>query len=188
VNQTHSFPASFGRSLAQRLDRLGTTLTDLRERLRDEVAHAVGVAVAEAVRSAIRALLGTSTQPASSFSRSWPPAPRSSFWNERDDVRRDDRFDAYDLDEEDELLDDEPPPRPAKPSPVRNALALGCVGAGWWLRRGVGSRYALCTVGVGLLCVAVAFLVGERLAEAILNLAATADTIRSGTRLLASTS
>jgi hypothetical protein len=188
VNQAHSFPASFGRSLAQRLDRLGTSLADLRERLRDEVAHAVGAAVAEAVRSATRALLGTAATTTSSFGRSWPPPPRSSFWDERDDVRNADRFDPYDLDEEDELLDDEPPPRPAKPSPVRNALALGCVGAAWWLRRGIGSLSALTTLGVGLLCVAVAFLVGERLAEAILNLAAMADAIRSGTGLLASTS
>jgi hypothetical protein len=190
VNQTHSFPASFGRSLAQRLDRLGTTLTDLRERLRDEVAHAVGVAVADAVRSVTRALLGTATPHTSSFGRSWPPPPRSSFWGERDDVRRNDRFDDFDFrdDVEDDLLDDEPPPKPAKPSPVCNALALGCVGAAWWLRRGLGSRYALCTVGVGLLCAAAAFLVGERLVEAVLHLAAMADTIRSGTRLLASTS
>jgi hypothetical protein len=62
-------------------------------------------------------------------------------------------------------------------------LALGFIGAAWWLRLGLGSRYALCTVGVGLLCVTFALLVGDRLAEAILNLAATADTIRSGTIL-----
>jgi hypothetical protein len=183
VNQSQPFPASFGRSLAQRLDRLGDTLADLRERLRDEAAHAVGVAVAEAVRSATRALLGTAAPPTSSFARSWSPAPRSSFWDERDDVRNADRFDAYDLDEEDDLLDDEPPPRPAKPSSVRNALALGCVGAAWWLRRGLGPRYAPAALGVGLLCVAVAFLVGERLVEAVLHLAAMADTIRSGTGL-----
>jgi hypothetical protein len=104
-------------------------------------------------------------------------------------VRREDRFGDFDFrDDEVELLDDEPPPGSAKPSPVRNALALGFVGAAWWLRRGVGSRYALATVGVSLLCAAVALLVGERLAEAILNLATTADTIRSGTGLLASTS
>jgi hypothetical protein len=104
-------------------------------------------------------------------------------------VRRDDRFDDFDSrDEEDDLLDDEPPTRSPKPSPVRNALALGCVGAAWWLRRGIGSRYALCTVGVGLLCAAVAVLIGERLAEAILNLASMADAMRSGTRLPASTS
>jgi hypothetical protein len=188
VNQSQPFPASFGRSLAQRLDRLGDTLADLRERLRDEVAHAVGAAVAEAVRSATRALLGSAaTPPTSSFGRSWSPAPRSSFWDERDDARNADRFDAYDLDEEDDLLDDEPPPRPAKPSPVCNALALGCVGASWWLRRGIGTRYALHTVGVGLLCVAVALLVGERLAEAILNLVSLAVMMRSGTRLLSST-
>jgi hypothetical protein len=155
------------------------TLADLRERLRDEVAHAVGAAVAEAVRSAIRALLGSAATPTSSFGRSWPPAPRSSFWDERNA----DRFDAYDLDEEDDLLDDEPPPRSPKQSSVRNALALGCVGAAWWLRRGVGARYAPATLGVGLLCLIAALLVGERLAEAILNLAATADTIRSGTSL-----
>jgi hypothetical protein len=180
ANQAHSFPASFGRSLAQRLDRLGGTLADLRERLRDEVAHAVGAAVAEAVRSATRALLGTATTTTSSFGRSWSSPPRSSFWDERYDARNADRFDAYDRDEEDDLLDDEPPPRPPKPSPVRNALALGCVGAAWWLCRGLGSRYALAALGVGLLCLAAALLVGERLAEAILNLAATADTIRSG--------
>jgi hypothetical protein len=167
VNQAQSFPASFGRSLTQRLDRLGDTLADLRERLWDEVAHAVGVAVADAVRSVTRALLGTATPHTSSFDRSWSPPPRSSFWNERDEVRNADRFDPYDLDEEDDLLDDEPPTRSPKPSPVRNALALGFIGAAWWLRRGLGSRYALCTVGVGLLCAAVALLVGERLAEAI---------------------
>jgi hypothetical protein len=181
VNQAHSFPASFGHSLAQRLDRFGATLADMRERLRDEVAHAVGVAVADAIRSVTRALLGTATPPASSFSRSWSPAPRSSSWDERDDARNADRFGAYDLYEEDDSLDDEPPPRPTKPSPVRNALALGCVGAAWWLRRGLGSRYALAALGVGLLCTAIACLVGERLADAILNLAAIADAIRSGT-------
>jgi hypothetical protein len=184
VNQAHSLPASFGRSLTQRLDRLGDTLADLRERLRDEVAQAVGAAVAEAVRSATRALLGPAATPISSFGRSWSPAPRSSFWDEQ----YADRFDAYDPDEEDDLLDDEPLPRPAKPSPVRNALALGCVGAAWWLRRGIGARYALATVGVGLLCAAAALLVGERLAESILSVAATADTIRSGMSLLAGTS
>jgi hypothetical protein len=183
VNPAHSFPASFGRSLAQRLDRLGDTLADLRERLRDEVAHAVGAAVAEAVRSAIRALLGPAATPTPSFGRSWSPAPRSSFWDERDDVRNADRFDAYDLDEEDDLLDDEPPPRPAKPSPVRNALALGFIGAAWWLRRGIGTRYALSTLGVVVLGVIAAVLLGERLAEAILNLAALADAIRPGTCL-----
>jgi hypothetical protein len=180
VNQAHSFPASFGRSLAQRLDRLGDTLADLRERLRDEVAHAVGVAVADAVRSVTRALLGSASTTTSSFGRSWSSAPRSSFWDERDDARNADRFDAYDLDEEDDLLDDEPLPRPPKPSPVRNALAFGFIGAAWWLRRGVGARYALAALGVGLFCLAAALLVGERLAEAILSLAALADTIRSG--------
>jgi hypothetical protein len=188
VNQAHSFPVSFGRSLAQRLDRLGDTLADLRERLRGEVAHAVGAAVAEAVRSATRALLGTAATPTSS-SRSWPPPPRSSFWNDQDDVRREDHFDDFDFrDDEEELLDDEPLPKTPNPSRMRNALALGCVGAAWWLRRGVGARYAPAALGVGLLCTAIAFLVGERLAEAILNLAATADTIRSGTSLLSGTS
>jgi hypothetical protein len=115
----------------------------------------------------------------SSFSRSWSPASRPSFWDERDDARNADRFDAYDLDEEDDLIDDEPVPRPTKPSPVRNALALGFIGAAWWLRRGLGARYALSAVGVGLLCAAAAFLVGERLVEAVLHLAAMADTIRS---------
>jgi hypothetical protein len=185
VNQAHSFPASFGRSLAQRLDRLGDTLADLRERFREEVAHAVGAAVAEVVRLAIRALLGTAATPTSSFARSWSSPPRSSFWDARDA----DRFDPYDLDEEEgDLLDDEPPTKSAKPSPVRKALALGCVGAAWWLRRGIGTRYAPAALGVGLLCVAVALLVGESLAEAILNLAATADTIRSGKSLLSGTS
>jgi hypothetical protein len=178
-----SFPASFGRSLSQRLDRLGGALADLREQLRDGIARAVAVAVGDAVRAVTRALLGTSANQDLAPKPSWPPSSRSVLWNEHDDMPREDGWADYDEDAEDPL-DDEPQPKPTEPSRVRNALALGCEGAAWWLRRSVGS-YALTAIAVGLVCGAAAYLVGNHLAGSVLSLAALADMMHSSTTLLA---
>lgn len=184
MSQSQPFPASFGRSLAQRLDRLGGTLADLRERMHDAIAHAVGVAAADAVRAVTRALLGTGAAPPPTPSHSWSPAPRSALWDEPEDLPSEDRFAP--LDEEDEDPEDIPRPASAQPSPARNALALGCEGAAWWLRRGLGNAYVLGTLAMGLLCTAVAYLAGDRLAGSLLSLAALTDTLRSGTALFTS--
>jgi hypothetical protein len=183
MNQSHSFRASFGRSLSQRLDRLGSTLADLRDRMRDGIAQAVAAAAADAVRAVTRALLGTSANRDLVPSPSWSPAPRSSLWNEPDDLEKEDRFTDYDEDED--LLDDQPQPKGTDPSRVRNALALGCEGAAWWLRRSA-CGYALTAIAIGLVCVAAALLVGSHLAGSVLSLAALADVIRSSMGLLAS--
>jgi hypothetical protein len=91
-----------------------------------------------------------------------------------------------DYDEEDEdLLEDQPPAKTSEPSRVRNALALGCEGAAWWLRRSAGG-YALTAIAVGLVCVAAAYLVGSHLTGSVLSLAALADMMRRSTSLLAS--
>jgi hypothetical protein len=178
------FRASFGRSLAQRLDRLGGTLSDLRDRLRESVAHAVGTAVADAVRSVTSALL-SGVKEVPPRSPSWSPSTPRSFWHDSDDRRYDDRYADFDADDEyDERPDAQPPPSAANQSRIQNALALGCEGAAWWLRRSLSGRYVLATLAVGLLCAAAAYLVGERLAGTILNLAALADVVRSGTALL----
>jgi hypothetical protein len=184
MSHTHSFRASFGRSLSQRLDRLGSTLADLRDRMRDGIAQAVAVAAADAVRAVTRALLGTPANRDLVPSPSWPPAPRSSLWNEPDDSASDDRFADYHDEDDEDLLDDEPLDKATEPSRVRNALALGCEGAAWWLRRSA-SRYALTAVAIGVVCVAAAFLIGNHLAGSVLSLAALADVIRSSTGLLA---
>jgi hypothetical protein len=178
-----SFPASFGRSLSQRLDRLGGTIQDLREQMRDGIARAVATAVGDAVRAVTRALLGTSANRDLAPTPSWPSASRSSLWNEHDDMAREDRWADYDEDDED-LLDVEPEPKATEPSRVRNALALGCEGAAWWLRRSAGSC-VLAAVAIGLVCVMAAYLVGSHLAGSVLSLAALAELMRSGTGLLA---
>jgi hypothetical protein len=186
MSHTHPFRASFGRSLSQRLDRLGSTLVDLRDRMRDGIAQAVAVAAADAVRTVTRALLGTSPNRDLVPTPSWSPPPRSSLWNEQDDLEKENRFPSFDdEEEEDDLHDDEPQEKDTEPSRVRNALALGCEGAAWWLRRSTG-RYAVTAVAIGLVCVAAAFLVSNHLAGSILSLATLADMMRSGTGLLAS--
>jgi hypothetical protein len=185
MNQSHAFRASFGRSLAQRLDRLGSTLADLRDRMRDGIAQAVAVAAADAVRAVTRALLGHQANRDLAPRPSWSPAPRSSLWNEPDDLEKVDCFPSFDDEEEDDdLLEDEPQPKATEPSPVRNALALGCEGAAWWLRRSA-SRNGLTAVAIGLVCVAAAYLIGNHLAGSILSLTALTDMMRSGTGLLA---
>jgi hypothetical protein len=184
MSHTHSFRASFGRSLSQRLDRLGSTLADLRDRMRDGIAQAVAVAAADAVRTVTRALLGTPANRDLVPSPSWSPTTRSSLWNEPDDLEKEDRFPSFDdEEEEDDLLDDEPPANATEPSRVRNALALGCEGAAWWLRRSA-SRYALTAVAIALICVGAAFLVGNHVAGSILSLATLTDLMRSSTGLL----
>jgi hypothetical protein len=183
MNHTPSFRASFGRSLSQRLDRLGSTLTDLRDRMRDGIAQAVAVAAADAVRAVTRVLLGTPPNRDLVPKPSWSPTARSSLWNEPDEMPNEDRFTDYSEDEED-LLDDEPPAKATEPSRVRNALALGCEGAAWWLRRSA-CGYALTAIAIGLVCVAAAFLVGNHLAGSVLSLATLADLMRSSTDLLA---
>jgi hypothetical protein len=167
------------------MDRLGTTLADLRDRMRDGIAQAVAVAAADAVRTVTRALLGTPANRDLVPSPSWPPAPRSSLWNEPDDLEKEDRFPSFDdEEEEDDLHDDEPLDKATEPSRVRSALAAGCEGAAWWLPRSTG-RYAVTAVAIGLVCVAAAYFVGNHLAGSILSLAALADVIRSSTGLLA---
>jgi hypothetical protein len=186
MSHTHSFRASFGRSLSQRLDRLGSTLADLRDRMRDGIAQAVAIAAADAVRNVTRALLGTPPNRNLVPSPSWSPSTRSSLWNEPDDLEKEDRFPSFDdEEEEDNLLVDEPLDKATEPSLVRNALAVGCEGAAWWLRRSATS-YALTTIAIGLVCVAAAFLVGNHLAGSMLSLTALADMMRSGTGLLSS--
>jgi hypothetical protein len=185
VIHAHSFRASFGRSLTQRLDRLGSTLADLRDRMRDGIAQAVAAAAADAVRAVTRALLGTPPNRNLVPSPSWSPTARSSLWNEPDDLEKEDRFPSFDdEEEEDDWLDDEPLDKATEPSRVRNALALGCEGVAWWLRRGTG-RYALSAIAVGLVCVAAAYLVGNHLAGSVLSLAALANVTRSGMGVLA---
>jgi hypothetical protein len=183
MSYTHSFRASFGRSLSQRLDRLGSTLADLRDRMRDGIAQAVAVAAADAVRTVTRALLGTPPNRDLVPSPSWSPAPRSSLWNEPDEIPSDDRF-ADDDENDEDLLDDESWPKATEPSRVRNALALGCEGAAWWLRRSA-CGYALTAIAIGLVCVAAAYFVGNHLAGSVLSLAVLADVIRSSTSLIA---
>jgi hypothetical protein len=183
--QNHSFPASFGRSLSQRLDRLGDTLAELRERMRAAISHAIGVAAADAVRSVTHALLGNRTASPTSSSRPWASDSRLSLWDDPDGIPSDPRFDHLTEEEEDDdLLDPEPLPKPTQPARTRNALAVGCAGAVWWLRRGTGRCYLLATLGIGLLCMTGAYLVGSQLAGSILNLTALADLMRSGTSLL----
>jgi hypothetical protein len=183
MNHGQPFPASFGRSLSQRLDRLGGTFQDLREQMRDGIARAVAVAVGDAVRAVTRALLGTSANRDLAPKPSWPPSSRSALWNEPDDVPREDHWADYNEENED-LLDDQPQPAHTEPSRVRNALALGCDGAAWWLRRSVDD-YALTAIAVGLVCVAAGYLVGSHLSGSVLSLVALADMLRSGTALLA---
>jgi hypothetical protein len=184
MTSSPSFPASFGRSLSQRLDRLGGSLQDLREQMRDGIARAVAVAVGDAVRAVTRALLGTPANRHLAPTPSWPPPSRSSLWKDPDDRPSEDCFaDCHDEDDED-LLDDPPQPTPTEPSRVRNALALGCEGAAWWLRRSAGG-YVLTTIAVGLVCVAAAYLVGNHLAGSVLSLTALADMMRRSTSLLA---
>jgi hypothetical protein len=184
MSHTHSFRASFGRSLSQRLDRLGSTLADLRDRMRDGIAQAVAIAAADAVRAVTRALLGTPPSRDLAPRPSWSSPPRSSLWNEVDDLEKEDRFPSFDdEEEEDDLLDDEPPAKATEPSRVRNALALGCEGAACWFRRDVGS-YALSAIAIGLVCVAAAYFVGNHLAGSVLSLATLADMMRSSTGLL----
>jgi hypothetical protein len=181
----HSFPASFGRSLSQRLDRLGGTLAELRERMRAAISHAIGVAAADAVRSVTHALLGNRTGSPPSSSRPWPSDSRSSLWDVSDGIPSEDHFDPLaEEEEEDDLLDSEPVPKPIQAASTRNALALACEGAAWWLRRGTGRCYLLATLGIGLLCMTGAYLVGSQLAGSILSLTALADLMRSGTSLL----
>jgi hypothetical protein len=182
-----SFPASFGRSLSQRLDRLGGTLASLREQMRDGVAHAVGVAAADAVRAVARAMFGAGAKSSPAPVPAWSPAPRSALWEVPEDVHNEDRFASFDGEEEDidDQLDPKPQPASTSHAPVRGALALGCEGAAWWLRRGVGNSYVLATLGVGLICTVAAYLFGSRLTGSLLSLAALADTLRSGTALLA---
>jgi hypothetical protein len=130
-------------------------------------------------------LLGTSPNRDLAPRPSWPPSTRSSLWNEQDHITREEHWSDYDEDDED-LLDDQPPAK-TEPSRLRNALALGCEGAAWWLRRSARG-YALTAIAVGLVCVAAAYLVGNHLAGSVLSLAALADMMRSGTGLLASMS
>jgi hypothetical protein len=184
MSHTHSFRASFGRSLFQRLDRLGSTLADLRDRMRDGIAQAVAVAAADAVRAVTRALLGTPANRDLAPRPSWSPTARSSLWNESDDMPSEERFGDYRDEDDEDLLNDERQPKASEPSRVRNALALGCEGAAWWLRRNT-SRCALTAVAIGLVCVAAAFLVGNHLAGSVLSLATLADLMRSSTGLLA---
>jgi hypothetical protein len=97
-------------------------------------------------------------------------------------MAREDHWVDYDEGDED-LLDEQPPAKSTEPSRVRNALALGCEGAAWWLRRSVDS-YAVAAIAVGLVCVAAAYLLGSHLAGSVLSLATLADLMRSGTGLL----
>jgi hypothetical protein len=184
MSQSHAFRASFGRSLSQRLDRLGSTLADLRDRMRDGIAHAISVAVADAVRAVSHAVLGTRAYRSATNSSSGSSGSRS-LWNEPDDSPSKDHFADYHDEDDEDQLDDQSLEKTTEPSRVRNALALGCEGAAWWLRRSAAS-YALSAVAVGLVCVAAAYLVGNPLAGSILSLAALADVIRSSTSLLAS--
>jgi hypothetical protein len=171
--------------LSQRLDRLGGTLADLRERMRAAVSHAIGIAAADAVRSVTHALLGTRTASIPSSSRPWPSDSPSSLWEDHDGIPSEDHFDhCSDAEEEDDLLDSEPMPKPIQAASTRNAVALACEGAAWWLRRGTGRCYLFATLGIGLLCMTGAYLFGNHLAGSILNLAALADLMRSGTSLL----
>jgi hypothetical protein len=169
--------------LAQRLDRLGGSLADLREQMRDGIARAIAVAVGDAVRAVTRVLLGTSANRDLAPTPSWPPPSRSSLWTDPNDMAREDHYADYDEGDED-LLDDEPQPQATEPSRMRNALALGCEGAAWWLRRSTRG-YVLTTIAVGLVSIAAAYLVGSHLAGSVLSLAALADMMRSGTGLLA---
>jgi hypothetical protein len=151
--------------------------------MRDGIARAVAVAVGDAVRAVTRALLGTSADRDLAPTPSWPPSSRSALWNERDDMAREDRWADYAEDDED-LLDDPPPAKPTEPSRVRNALALGCEGAAWWLRRS-SCGYALTAIAIGLVCVAAAYLVGSHLTGSVLSLTMLADMMRRTTSLLA---
>jgi hypothetical protein len=154
--------------------------------MRDGIAQAVAVAAADAVRAMTRVLLGTAASGTPSESRTWTPAPRSALWDEPEDLHGEDRFSSFHDEEEensDNQLDATPQPASTSQAPVRKALAVGCAAAAFWLRRAVGNGYVLATLGVGLVCTAVAYLVGAQLAESVLSLAALADTLRSGTAL-----
>jgi hypothetical protein len=105
-------------------------------------------------------------------------------WDEAEDMAREDRLSSFhDEEDDDDPFDTISQPADTMPSPVRKALALGCEGAAWWLRRAVGNGYVLATLGVGLFCTAVAYFVGDRLAGSLVSLAALADTLRSSTAL-----
>ncbi len=150
-----------GQSLGRHLDRLRSTLDELRARLREVVVQAVGQTVGGAVRDTARGVLEGLTDPSREVSSSWSRSPPG--WPQHDNLFNepldgDRRYQSeqvgwYGHND----LDDDPYP-PSKPVPAEEprpsrwcqALAIGCSAAAWHLRRQVGRASTLAIIGIGL--------------------------------------
>ena len=203
MDSSNSWPARAGRSLSGHLDRLRRRVDDLRERLREAVAHALGEVVAGAVQEAAHAVLADlPARPDAPGRRPWSRDP-PPLWHEPLDRHPQDEPDDpwYDAEggEDDRDEDDDGEPlesvrRPAagvtRPARWCVALAAGCQAAAWWLRRPNGRHPVLTALGVALAGGAVAYLggplaaAGAVLAGSVLRLARLADQLQVGAAAL----
>jgi hypothetical protein len=196
MSPVSSCRGTFGRALANRLDRLRRTLNDLGERLQEAVAAAIGAEVGGAVRAAVRAVLDDAPgRPVVSAGPPWPPGRHPPFWGGADD-----RPDEESADLLPEGQGDDYGPGDSDPFPVSvpsalpegrrqgrlaQALAFGLQVASWWLRRQAGRLPLLTALGLGAVTAAAAYLgrallaTRTGLARSAFGLAALADLVRA---------
>ncbi len=183
------------RSLAHHLDRLHSTLNELRERLREAVVQAIGQSASGAVRDAVHLVLEGLTAPslrrqAPSWSR---PLHRPAMFA-GDDLDLDDQrlepdsggwYDEEDIDDEPRQRQQAIQPQGENTSRWRHALAIGCGSVAWSLRREARRFSTLTSIGVGLASAVTAYVLGPGLIASAMSLLALSETMQAGTGVFA---